>query len=788
MAKIYGVTTVTTESNDKRIGIIKENSDGNFAYSTDGLTYKTVSGGSDEGSKGYDFVIAPSSSGATSADLVLTGTDDQIAINKFLTDVVKAKQVKGQAASVIKFLSGTINLTGTITIPCNVKFVGSGYHHTMFDYDGPDSDNYMFVMSGTGNEFIEFRDLQLIAGSSSSQTCAFASMSNLEMCTFSHCAILTNAKTIPSILLNTIRSVVIDNCEIYPGIPEGGTVVIKANKVSDGIIKNSKIVSNNIYDGNVIIPDFVVSDCTFDGFINLLGYSEADYDSDASSNPSLKSIKNCQFGYDLDLDSIINSLNKITVQTENIDSCTFNIPLDMYKYKARNTFASVDIMNNCISTRHGIIYADKINNCEFRVEPTGSYDIGVMILDASGTINNCVFSEGNFKITSVYHLYNCIFNYSEVQISNANTIYNCTFEDITMEGVSAGRVIRADRIVNCIFDNSATVEQPIPSLYTDLLSNCTFNTIITPKTFISTKDGVDAKVCDCTFDTITTPTDKANSIYLISGFTVVENCKFSSIQSSGSEIFSMLYGGNYVSNISVDSNDETIGVFYRYKTGNRDTVLLENVNILSSGMNKLLSANSRTGFDIIINNVTMEAAETITLPDSGNNFIIDGLVISGISTETSTSLLTAKKLRYCSISNVTIGTISTPINYYLLNTPNLSNETHLRFSNIHILNASNTFNLFNITDTTTIGTNAILCDNISISGPSPAKDLEDLFPTAVHPVYSNYSYVAVDSAVQLQITNYSSNAAVKFDDGKAYIYDSSTGNWMQIQLVTTTTA
>ena len=49
MAGVYGVVSQRVLNGDKRIGIIKENVDGNFQYSTDGLTFKTVSGGGSTG-------------------------------------------------------------------------------------------------------------------------------------------------------------------------------------------------------------------------------------------------------------------------------------------------------------------------------------------------------------------------------------------------------------------------------------------------------------------------------------------------------------------------------------------------------------------------------------------------------------------------------------------------------------------------------------------------------------------------------------------------------------------
>lgn len=769
MAKIYGVTTATTESNDKRIGIIKENSDGNFSYSTDGLTFKTVSGES-SGTKGYDFVIAPQGATTESVDVVLTGTDDQDAINKFLTDTVS--KITGYVPT-IKFLGGTVKLTGTVTIPCNVNFISD--ENTTFEYMSSTSSDSMIVNSN------KYLNIVGVTFKDSNTNWNLNKMISNYSGGFYNCTFMNSNNTLDLVAFisqssideqSLSQSLIVDNCT-FINLNDESIQAINANAV----LEESSYITHSIFkisDPNGYLDvsfNATITNCEFigSGAISVDGGSNLD-EPDNLQLPKI--VKNCNFAKGIDID----------LGGRRIENCIIN---------GHGHIAS--FISNIGEVPSGII-----ENCQFGV--TGTVDFN------SSRILNCQF--GLIDAT----------NLPQVSIKNCDLLQNCNFADAIFVDVlgtntsivdnciftqSGSMSISSETVKNCIFKNSKSKSSE-PLLTVTFVDNCTFtgidcyaDSLIT----VNTSASIKSSIRDCTINIGSL--ESQSSFKAINGFNSVTNCTFTDLSdcSPAKGNASYIVGASVVSDIRISDNATTSGnvtcTFYELSDINVAVVDLQplqniffrNINLNSNTKEFFTDDPATTDYYITLNNIVMASKEPHFKIPTSRKFIVDGLTINTISTESYTSLFEAPNNlsipTNCSISNVTLGPVTTSNNYYLLSTGSIVTETQLRFSNIHILNASSTFNLLQIRDTATVGSNAILCDNISVAGPSsPVRDLEDLFPTVVHPIYSNYSYI--DLAQQLQITNYSSNAAVKFDDGKAYIYNSSTGNWIQMQLVAET--
>ena len=762
MAKIYGVTTQEMQSNDKRIGIIKENVDGNFQYSTDGLTFKTVSGGGSTGAKGFDFVVAPADSGITNADLVLTGTDDQIALNKFFDNLSKG--------SVVKFLSGTIELSDSFDISKSCLLIGSGDVNFSLDTSGAGKIDTIagtvFNFTTTSARINCRRDPCIFQGFkfSCELTSTDSRMSFVDNCYLKDCdCYFALTGNIPS-SEGAFKNVNFDNCIIRGAFSlSSGSLINNTGSIPSIIVRNTYFDIKNNAGGNTILSNRIILD-------------------------------NCTFNNNYDY--IINYGNGSAI----IRNCTAMIPRGQ-RLKLIGDNGTSSIINSSLCGLSGSV--TQIRNCEFTYNITlqncnriESCNFNNCQITFENSDNNCIFDScifHNSAINNVYSCINCVFTIPIYSISTfiANEFINCKF--IAAGEISVETLVKSNFIDNCEFSNITTTVatngliQAKDSNSISAISNCTFDGI----TFIPNEEGM-------------------YNYSIVNGFTVVNDCSFQKISITKNDSDS-----KFISNVK-----SVRGIYVGENiTGNHIVIFdgsqesISNVQTFASSKNlSFLSTPGMAadGFKITLSNIYMKYG--LDMYFLGDYAKIDGLTVDHYEVDNDHDKLinvfsVNSNDKHFEFSNMSIDMSSgmTNLASKLINLTVGSSKLFLKLSNIywknnglsHPVGTSGSFpsNVLVDTDDFTPEVNQpgkyqVICDNITIidnggvaiTNKKLSAYLNDKLSQFL--MYSNYTISGYNPDIPVTTVNntlnYSSNAAVKYENGKPYMYTGT--DWVELQL------
>ena len=753
MPKIYGVTTQTSDSTDQRIGIIKKTTDG-FAYSVDGSTFETIStgGSSGGGSKGFDYVIAPSDSGVTDGvDLVLPGTADQTAINNLITMITSS----GKKSATIKFLGGTVRLTDTINISnAIINFISDGTTilqmteaKTIFNY------NYFGRYEG----FVRLEGLVIETAAVTPVTLKSTLTNNVLV---SNCFF----KTYLSIDLSN-GNLILENCNVENStqiIPGSTDIILYNCNFAEDVNINSELACQYIqtcnFAGNFICKKFTAIDSS-----NFKGNFTVGMDSLINSG----NISNCQF---LSNVNIISDSNHV-----NVTNCIFGDPAE--------SLATTINYGNCIFT-----------NCFF----TNFNELQLLSANDTNTnFDNCTFEQITFKKKSeaeftIGSCSDCLFEQVTFQSTGSGTTerihitsaIGCKFEKIT---ITSPATLAIETMINCEFVGlkvvkGTTIADSDPAIYCVYMTDCVFNTTsIVPayNTFISDVYNI-GLINGCVFrngTTIDAITTNNGNFTLLSGYAKIENCIFDKLKCTSIDQPIVCIGNSAnVSNIEF-ANPSQIA----------NSLTLINANFDST--KDLLSIANIKSYCKIANNFTFIGAtncKTIKLHDiylaqSGliglNNYStceIENLLIDLMTTlEISESAFiignsTIYGLGSLTVNNLTIQDIQTDCNFIQQS----QSKLHLRLSNIQILNIPSEYIFKFHQQSSNSSLIYAICDNIYIANGSL---LENYFNSGETVYYSNYTGNFLNG-------NYSSNVALKYINDKPYIYNDKEKVWSPLQI------
>lgn len=804
MAKIYGVTTQATASNDKKIGIIKEDTNGAFAYSTDGSTFKTVSGGG-SGSKSFDYVVAPAGSGITGGvDVVLNGTDDQTAINTLINDTIKPTG----KSKVIKFLRGTVNLTGSIITDigdnASLTFIGDG---DVTFINSTNSENSYF-----SGKFTKFRGLnfETVYGGAHIIDCDC----ELIDCTFTHANIQVSGgiPSVPAFIKCTGSSnnVEIYNCKFERELKEsiastdkfieniryltiGNSEFYVERPTSDdtsGLISGFIYLNNDETHSKIYNSIFRVGNCA----TPLSGIITGDPDS-MESETHYCEIDNCKF-ITTSSDAFVGPDGAIVIKSNVENSTKFtNCYLELESTSAGN-FVEMSIIDNCfvslrsgISTSTALFKADIINNCE------------VVSGSNNSIVNNgTIFNANYITNCNVTNIYGCLFDGNEGEIINCHRFGNTSSNSQTSGSMFSGNKIR-----NCSAEvNGAVLNQSIFS--GSALESCVINNIL-PITLANS-------VCKALFsanDTITNCSitgSGAPILVQIGGVKLfrslnssIRNCDLNApVSLLGSTANCIIWSAlksvencniNAEIDASADSSTETqLFETQRIQSCNCNSKIdIPVINMNGINMSDCyfsdLSVSSSSETLVSISNCRFDKLTTPpwTLSDSAT---ITNLDIWDLNFATGyQGLFVAIPASNASFRGITIGNISgTNTSVYLIQdidpTEDLTYNHKIIVSDFTIdstLKFDGLLYLINAGSGTGKKIYDLNVNNSSLN--SKILNPQDIIESQGNNIETNLTF----SNLTLNGTNYSSTAAVKYQNNKPYIYDVSTNTWSEIQLV-----
>ena len=773
MAKIYGVTTQTNVSGDKRIGVIKEDSNGNLSYSTDGLTFKTVSGGSSTGAKGYDYVIAPSDSGITNADLVLTGTDDQTAINKFITDTVVPTTTNTGVTKTIKFLGGTVKLTGTVVIPVSVRILGDN-NVTFIDSENSYTPHpvtnlsTIFKLSTDSSDGFYFEGINFEFRSSNS---TYFEQSKYDLifknCDFGWGEIDT------TIVRNTTGSVVLDSCITSNFGSTNYTITC-----SELNLINSELNAQNFkFDAY-----YTIQNCNFN-IKETINFENSTVSGHHSQ------IQNCNF--------TTSSSTVLQIANSEINNSIFEIgsgaTVTLRPYQLTNcNFIAIEEATS--DTNVTITSNVSIKNCNF----TTSYSEGPFILDLDGNlIQNCNFDIIKIKSIKADTLDSCNFI--------ANEFSNNSHESIDSDPVLSINKASNSKIINCNFRGCHIIDNFIQCNFID---NCQFVNMtyqansIEGRTILAAQNG---SITNCNFNKIILDDidnypaqDVSSRIYsLLSGFTIIQNCNISKLSfSTKAKYHSVILfdkvetiGNVLIKDSNTKSETNKIDTLIQVAPPGEDSLIIyerniQNIEIVDPNFTcetfvRCLQSDNRLVAKVSMKNIELYNGSPIyDVPE------IDDLTIHQLKLSPGYHFVDfnyRNKTDFLRFNNIKIKKISVsatvPLVY--LDPDYIPYVSCCIFSNIYCNGDSSTsYTLADLRNTVgLLCCNDLVLAGNGLSGSLTPKDFLGTIPEVL--VYNNFTIKSADDVVNY----YSSNAAVKISNNKPYMYNESTKTWLELQTV-----
>lgn len=754
MPKIYGVTTQTSDSTDQRIGIIKKTTDG-FAYSVDGSTFETIStgGSSGGGSKGFDYVIAPSDSGVTDGvDLVLPGTADQTAINNLITTITSS----GKKSATIKFLGGTVKLTDTINISnAIINFISDGTT-TLQMTEAKTIFNYNYFGSNEG--FVRLEGLIIETAAITPVTLKSTSMNNVLV---SNCFF----KTYLSVDVSG-GNLVIENCnvnnstQITPGASnvillygcnfsninvdsELGKFYVQACKAGDFTCKKFAAIDSSTFNGNfttggeAYINFGSISNCHFIGNVNVSSESECINITNCTfGDPSERmsmtiTYGNCIFTncYFINFNGTM-KVNDSADMAASFDSCTFD-KIVFTENTIIGFCANCILRNITINVSNGTVAFNEMNNCQlntFNFKNVGNLTVARM-RDCRFTEITCTYTftgqleDTNSALISCMEMTNCIFDtwnvvpyhqnlISSLEDSETSFAINCEFLEI---------------IIDC--SNLGPSSEP-PSF--SILKN--FKT-----------------VTGCNF-----PSTKISNIppefqlYMIRGASKVSDVIFASITGliSGGQQIPILISSDLTTDMSITNVQSSwIG------TAANDGIFLESA---SSNIN-LNNIHLAQSLLIKINN-DLATHGMLNI----NNFTIDSLSTQGFI------LVNSSTIDHIKITDLSILGQNRDANLIDFSAVN-DKSVVIQLSNATIqYSPEYTFKFHNIRNDQKI---LAICDNVYIANGDVLESYFNTFNSATL-YYSNYTSDLLG--------NYSSNVALKNINERPWIYNDEKKTWLPL--------